>query len=59
MDEQAKKYRKQQFNRLVGEQLHYHFCPTIIISTVNGCTNYMNITDKELDGIKSILTGEN
>jgi len=56
MTHSTKQYRKAQFDKLVVGP--YEYFPKIYISASGTNTHCMNITEKELEQIKAILTGK-
>ena len=55
MDVVAKRYRTDQFGRL---KKGASYPPKIKITTVGSETNWINVTDEEIEDIRRVLTGE-
>ena len=54
MDKITQRYRQQQFEKISTQYNEYN--PKIKIIKPNGETNWLNITEEELQKIKDILT---
>ena len=56
MDERQRHYRKGQLEVIAGGQ---DYMAKLKLSSIGGETNWLNITDEEVEGIKKVLTGIN
>ncbi len=55
MNKEKKAYRTAQLDAV---KINKHYMITIVLSSMGGGTNYLNITDAEFAAIKAVLIGE-